>query len=128
MPPVAPTHVLIVDDEADIQPLFQQRFRHELRAQQIVLHFALSGRAALAYLGHHEGSQIRLILSDVNMPGMSGLELLRHLKAHDAALKVVIITAYGDAQTYQTAMASGADGYFTKPLDFDALKQRLHEV
>ena len=126
MTPVAPKHVLIVDDEADIQPLFQQRFRRELRTQQIVLHFALSGQAALAYLGHPEGSQIRLIVSDVNMPGMSGLELLRHLKAHDAALKVVIITAYGDEQTYQSAMASGADGYFTKPIDFNALKQQLH--
>jgi two-component system chemotaxis response regulator CheY len=125
MPPVAPQHVLIVDDEADIQPLFHQRFRRELRAQHIVLHFALSGRAALDYLGHREGRQIRLVVSDVNMPGMSGLDLLRHLKAHDVALKVVLITAYGDEQTYQTALASGADGYFTKPIDFNALKQQL---
>jgi CheY-like chemotaxis protein len=125
MPPVTPTHVLIVDDEADIQPLFQQRFRRELRAQQVVLHFARSGRAALDYLGHQAGRQIRFVVSDVNMPGMNGLDLLRHLKAQDAALKVVIITAYGDEQTSQTALASGADGYFTKPLDFNALKQQL---
>lgn len=121
-------HVMVVDDEEDMQLLFQQRFRRELRAKDIELHFAMSGAEALDYVEQHQAEERFLVLSDINMPGMSGLELLRRLKARYAHLKVFIITAYDDTHNYQTAMQYGADAYFTKPLDFDALKGRIRTL
>lgn len=117
--------ILVVDDEQDIALLFQQRFRKEIKTEQVAFHFAFSGQAALDFLRKQGTADIVLILSDINMPGMSGFELLQRIKTEFAAFKVFLITAYGDQASYQTAMASGADGYLTKPIDFDNLKQEI---
>jgi two-component system chemotaxis response regulator CheY len=119
--------ILVVDDEVDVQPLFQQRFRKEIRNGEISFDFALSGEQALSYLVERH-SEVVLILSDINMPGMSGLELLSHIR-HDYNAPpppvVMMITAYGDDENYQQAMQSGADDFLTKPLDFNLLKEKL---
>ncbi len=120
-----PIHVLIVDDEEDVQWLFKQRFRREIKAGRLVFHFAFSGEEALAYLRREGAASVVLVLSDINMPGMTGLELLRLIKHDFTGLPVHMITAYGSDETYQKALAYGADGYLTKPLDFDQLKQTL---
>jgi len=116
--------ILVVDDEKDIQTLFEQRFRKEIRDGSIQFAFAFSGEDALAYLNGHEAV---LILSDINMPGMSGLELLSHIK--HMYLKpppvVMMITAYGDAENFNTAKQLGADDFLTKPVDFNLLKEKL---
>lgn len=119
--------ILVVDDERDIQTLFEQRFRKEIRDGSIEFAFAFSGEDALAYLNGHEAV---LILSDINMPGMSGLELLSHIK--HMYLKpppvVMMITAYGDAENFQTAKQLGADDFLTKPVDFNLLKEKLKQI
>ncbi len=119
--------ILVVDDEADVQPLFQQRFRKEIRNGDISFDFALSGEQALSYLEERH-SEVVLILSDINMPGMSGLELLSRIR-HDYNAPpppvVMMITAYGDDENYQQAMQSGANDFLTKPLDFNLLKEKL---
>ncbi len=119
--------ILVVDDEADVQPLFQQRFRKEIRNGEISFDFALSGEQALSYLEERH-SEVVLILSDINMPGMSGLELLSRIR-HDYNAPpppvVMMITAYGDDENYQQAMQSGANDFLTKPLDFNLLKEKL---
>ncbi|MDB9513757.1 response regulator [Kamptonema animale CS-326] len=117
--------VMVVDDEEDIQSLFKQRFRKEIKAGQMQFHFALSAEAALEYLENHEEASIVLILSDINMPGMNGLELLRIIKEKFADLKVFMITAYGDEKNHQTAIAYGADDYITKPVNFETLKNKI---
>ena len=119
--------VLVVDDERDIQALFEQRFRKEIRNKQIEFEFAFSGEEALKYLDLH-GQEAVLILSDINMPGMSGLELLARIKKkHYVPPPVVMmITAYGDAENYKTAKELGADEFLTKPVDFKVLKEKLN--
>ncbi|OGC07934.1 Fis family transcriptional regulator [candidate division KSB1 bacterium RBG_16_48_16] len=119
--------VLIVDDEIDVQFLFQQRFRREIRAGLLELLFALSGEAALDYLEQHGTRNLDRILSDINMPGMNGLELLKRIKERYGHLKVCMITAYGDERNYQTAFEYGCEDYFTKPIDFEGLKKKLFE-
>jgi CheY-like chemotaxis protein len=121
--------ILVVDDETDVQALFEQRFRREIRSGEYAFAFANSGEEALAYLGDH-ASEIVLILSDINMPGMSGLELLRRIRTdHPSAPPVIMmITAYGDAENHDQAMHLGADDFLTKPLDFNVLRQKLHET
>ncbi len=118
--------ILVVDDEIDIQTLFVQRFRKEIRAGELSFAFALSGEEALDILKENE-SQYVLILSDINMPGMSGFQLLGLLKEKypDIPPQVLLITAYGDEQTRQKAQQLGADGFLSKPIDFTALKERL---
>jgi CheY-like chemotaxis protein len=118
--------VLVVDDETDVQLLFEQRFRREIRAGEINFAFAHSGEKALTYLNEH-ASEYVLILSDINMPGMSGLELLRLIKTTYPAPPpvVMMITAYGDTESYDQAMQLGADAFLTKPLDFTNLKEKL---
>lgn len=118
--------ILVVDDETDMQPLFEQRFRKELRSGEINLDFAFSGHEAMGYLQMHAHEAV-LILSDINMPGMSGLELLREIKQRfaDPPAIVMMITAYGDGENYDKAMALGADDFLTKPVDFTALKEKL---
>lgn len=118
--------VLVVDDEKDIQILFEQRFRKEIRENQINFAFAFSGEEALSYLNQHEHEAV-LILSDINMPGMSGLELLEHIKQkyHKPPPVVMMITAYGDQENYDTAIRLGADDFLTKPVDFTLLKEKL---
>jgi CheY-like chemotaxis protein len=120
--------LLVVDDEQDVQLLFQQRFRQELKAGRIEFQFAFSGEQALEFLEKDGLANQVLILSDINMPGMTGIELLRRIKAKFPALKVILITAYGDESNYLAAMAHGADGYTTKPINFDALKQTIFSL
>ncbi|HZS48035.1 MAG TPA: response regulator [Blastocatellia bacterium] len=116
--------VMVVDDEHDIQLLFDQQFRREIRSGQIEFHYAFSGEEALKYLESVGPADLILILSDINMPGMNGLELLKIIKDR-FALKVFMITAYGDESNYKTAMEYGADNYLTKPIDFKVLKQEV---
>jgi CheY-like chemotaxis protein len=118
--------VLVVDDETDVKMLFEQRFRKEIRSQEISLAFAFSGHDALEYLGRNQ-DEPTLILSDINMPGMSGLELLEQIKQQFPAPPptVVMVTAYGDAENYNMAKKLGADDFLTKPVDFVALKEKL---
>ncbi len=120
-----PLRVLVVDDEQDVEWLFRQRLRKEVRGGLVDLHFAHSGEAALDYLRDGEGASVVLVLSDINMPGMTGLELLKRIKAAYPTLPVHMITAYGDEATHQVALAYGANGYLTKPLDFVALKREV---
>ena len=116
--------VMVVDDEADMRTLFEQRFRREVRAEQITFYFAQSGEQALTLLEQVVG-EVTLILSDINMPGMSGLDLLKAVKARHQHLKVYLVTAYGNDEYEQRAVAYGCDEYFTKPLDFGMLKEKL---
>jgi CheY-like chemotaxis protein len=120
--------ILVVDDEKDVQVLFEQRFRKEIRNKEMEFAFAYSGEDALKYL--NELHEAVLILSDINMPGMSGLELLRHIKEkhHQPPPVVMMITAYGDADNYNTAMKLGADDFLTKPLEFSLLKVKLKAI
>ena len=118
--------ILVVDDERDIQTLFEQRFRREIREHSIEFAFAFSGEDALAYLSRLEHEAV-LILSDINMPGMSGLELLGHIKQKffKPPPVVMMITAYGDAENFNMAKQLGADDFLTKPVDFNLLKEKL---
>jgi CheY-like chemotaxis protein len=121
--------VLVVDDEKDVQALFEQRFRREIREHEIEFAFAFSGEEALLYLEKTDHEAV-LILSDINMPGMSGLELLRRIKEihHEPPPVVMMITAYGDAENYKTAMNLGANDFLTKPVDFPKLKEKLKAI
>jgi CheY-like chemotaxis protein len=121
--------ILVVDDEKDVQVLFEQRFRKEMRNGEMQFVFAFSGEEALMYLNEHNHEAV-LILSDINMPGMSGLELLGHIKQkyHAPPPLVMMITAYGDAENYNTAMKLGADDFLTKPVDFSNLKEKLKAI
>lgn len=118
--------ILAVDDEKDMQSLFEQRFRKEIRNKTVEFAFASSGEEALDYLNIHLHEAV-LILSDINMPGMSGLELLKHIKQkyHTPPPIVMMVTAYGDADNYNQAIELGADDFLTKPIDFDLLKKKL---
>lgn len=118
--------ILVVDDEQDIKLLFEQRFRREIREGVFSFAFCYSGEEALSYLQGHPSEAI-LILSDINMPGMSGLELLRRIReqAPEPPPVIMMITAYGDAEKYSEAMRLGADDFLHKPLDFSTLKQKL---
>ena len=121
--------ILVVDDEADVQPLFLQRFRREIKAHELEFDFALSGEEALAYLEARH-SEVVLILSDINMPGMSGIELLSRIR-HDYETPppvVMMITAYGDEENHRQAMENGANDFLTKPLDFNLLKEKLKTI
>jgi CheY-like chemotaxis protein len=121
--------VLVVDDETDVKTLFEQRFRKEIKSGEIELHFAFSGEQAIGYLNSNRQEAV-LILSDINMPGMSGLELLRLIKEKfELPPRVVMmITAYGDDGNYNEAMKLGADDFLTKPVDFIALKEKLKNL
>jgi len=121
--------ILVVDDEADVQPLFLQRFRKELRAQELEFDFALSGEEALDFM-NKEHSKIVLILSDINMPGMSGIELLSKIRLnyHEPDPVVMMITAYGDDENRRQAIQNGANDFLTKPLDFNLLKEKLKHL
>jgi two-component system, chemotaxis family, chemotaxis protein CheY len=121
--------ILVVDDEQDVKTLFLQRFRREIRENSLQFSFSYSGEEALEYLKNHQQEAI-LILSDINMPGMSGLELLRHIRqnAPSPPPTIMMITAYGDKENYEQAMALGADDFLNKPLDFNALKEKLTQL
>ena len=119
--------ILVVDDERDVQMLFEQRFRKEIRDQIMEFVFAYSGNEALTFLNEHKHDAV-LILSYINMPCISGLELLRHIKQkfENPPPVVMMITAYGDAENYNQAISSGADDFLIKPLDFNLLKEKLN--
>jgi len=121
--------ILVVDDERDVKALFEQRFRKEIRDGEVIFAFAYSGEEALGYLNtlNHEAV---LILSDINMPGMSGLELLKQIKTHfeKPPPTVMMITAFGDDENFQQAMKLGADDFLTKPLNFTHLREKLKLV
>lgn len=118
--------VLVVDDEKDVQVLFEQRFRREIKNKEMQFAFAFSGEEALHYMSDHVNEAV-LILSDINMPGMSGLELLEQIKHIYVKPPPVVfmITAYGDDENYQQARQLGADDFLTKPVDFKILKEKL---
>jgi two-component system, chemotaxis family, chemotaxis protein CheY len=118
--------ILVVDDEEDVKVLFEQKFRREIREGLYQFAFAFSGEEALEYMKNHEHEAV-LILSDINMPGMSGLELLKTIKKNTYVPPpvVMMITAYGDAENFNTAKELGADDFLTKPLDFNQLKEKL---
>lgn len=117
--------IMVVDDEPDIQMLFEQRFRKEIRSGAISFRFAFSGDEAMEVLNSTAGTDLVLILSDINMPGMSGLELLREIKQCRPALPVFMITAYDDQEKYREAMDCGANEYLAKPLDFGELREKI---
>ena len=121
--------ILVVDDEKDVQVLFEQRFRKEIKNGEMEFVFAFSGEDALLYLNEHEHEAV-LILSDINMPGMSGLDLLGQIKQKyfKPPPIVMMITAYGDAENYNSAMKLGADDFLTKPLEFNLLKEKLKAI
>jgi CheY-like chemotaxis protein len=118
--------ILVVDDESDIEMLFKQQFRRELREGRFVLDFAASGDEALAKMKANGVGSLILLVSDINMPGMSGLDLLVRIKDARPDLPVLMITAYGDASTRKVALERGADGLLTKPIDFSALRAEIH--
>jgi len=121
--------ILVVDDEKDIQPLFLQRFRKEIKNGVLEFVFAYSGEEALKCLEMNHSEAV-LILSDINMPGMSGLELLKNIKQkyHQPPPVVMMITAYGDEDNYNRAMELGADDFITKPVDFTSLKETINAI
>ena len=120
--------ILVVDDEPDVVDLFKRRFRRELRRGDYVMHFADSGEAALQQLTAGVRPEMMLILSDINMPGMNGLELLKEVKEMWPSLPIAMITAYGDDQSRRTALKAGATDFLTKPLDFDELKTKISDM
>ena len=119
--------VLVVDDEPDVEALFRQQFRRDLRAQRFVMDFANSAADALARVAGTIGQSLILILSDINMPGMTGLEMLPKVKEMRPEVPVIMITAYGDAETKRKALASGAKGLLTKPIDFTLLREEIDQ-
>ena len=120
--------ILIVDDEPDVAELFRQRFRREVRQGLYVLHFAGSGEEALERLDTGIRPELIVILSDINMPGMDGLALLREIKTRWADLPVMMVTAYGDDERRRRAGEYGALEFITKPVDFDLLKDQLRQL
>ncbi|MDB5119358.1 MAG: response regulator [Sphingobacteriales bacterium] len=121
--------ILVVDDEADVESLFRQRFRKEIKNHEIEFHFELSAEGAVAYL-ERTSSEVVLILSDINMPGMSGLNLLSYIRDtyKSPSPIVMMITAYGDQEKYDQAIKLGANDFLTKPLDFHSLKEKLKKT
>ncbi len=118
-------YILVVDDEPDVEALFRQHFRRELRAGRFLMEFAGSAPVALQRAVEIRDHSLILILSDINMPGMSGLEMLPEVRARRPDVPVIMITAYGDAETRRKALERGAEGLLTKPIDFVALR---HEI
>ncbi len=119
---------LVVDDEKDVEMLFRQKFRKELRSGLIEFEFALSGQEALEMLRSRKPPDVMYIFSDINMPGMTGLELLENVKFEFPEIKVSMISAYGDSENFEKAMDSGAKAFFTKPIDFESLKKEIHRM
>ncbi len=117
--------ILVVDDEADVELLFRQQFRRELRDRRFTMEFARSAREALVRIQEAREATLILILSDINMPGMSGLDLLPKARAIRPDVPVIMITAYGDADTQDKALAGGAEALLTKPIDFVSLRGEI---
>jgi len=117
--------ILVVDDESDVELLFRQQFRHDLRAGRFTMEFAQSAPMALQRIIDAGNRSLILILSDINMPGMSGLELLPKAKAMRPDVPIIMITAYGDAETKRKALENGAEALLTKPIDFGTLRNEI---
>ncbi len=120
--------IMIVDDEQDVEQLFTQRFRKELRSGEFKFHFAFNGEDALKYLRTLDPFDLVLVLSDINMPGMTGLELLKIIRTEFPTLKVMMVTAYGDDNNFKQATEIGANDFVTKPVDFIALKEKIYKM
>jgi CheY-like chemotaxis protein len=117
--------ILVVDDEPDVELLFRQQFRRDLKAGRFTMEFAQSAPAALQCIANAGSASLILILSDINMPGISGLELLPMAKSVRPDVPIIMITAYGDAETKRKALENGADALFTKPIDFASLRGEI---
>lgn len=122
-----PMKFLVVDDEKDVEMLFRQKFRKEIRKGLLEMVFAFSGKEALEVLNSTQPPEVMYIFSDINMPGMSGLELLEKVMTQFPNIKVSMISAYGDQQNYDKAIESGAKAFFTKPINFDSLKDEVNQ-
>lgn len=120
--------IMVVDDERDVESLFRQKFRKDIREGNLDFHFTFSGEDALEYLNTAKAADLVLILSDINMPGINGIELLRILKEKYAHLKVFMITAYDDKDKFEKAIKYGAEEYFTKPIDFEKLRTEIFSI
>lgn len=120
--------ILIVDDERDVETLFRQKFRKEIRSKTLELKFAFSGQEALELLEQQVPPKVVYVFSDIKMPGMTGLELLDKIKQKFPNINVSIISAYGDTQNYTKAMNSGAKEFFTKPIDFESLRKEIETL
>jgi two-component system response regulator (stage 0 sporulation protein F) len=120
--------ILIVDDEKDVEMLFRQKFRKEVRSGSLELVFAFSGAEALSVLEESDPPKVVYVFSDINMPGMTGLELLDKIKKRFPQINVSMISAYGDSENFNKAINSGAKEFFTKPIDFDSLKKEINEL
>jgi CheY-like chemotaxis protein len=125
---VVTVSILVVDDEPDVAELFRQRFRREVRKGTYVMHFAGSGEVALEKLTDGIEPSLIVILSDINMPGMDGLTLLREIKQREPDLPVMMVTAYGDDERRRRASELGASEFITKPVDFEQLKAQLRQL
>ena len=117
--------ILVVDNEPDVEALFRQQFRRDIRDGRFTMDFAQSAVGALKFISDAAGASLILILSDINMPGMSGLEMLPEVRAKRPDVPVIMITAYGDAETRRKAIERGAEGLLTKPIDFTVLRQEI---
>ncbi|MFC5191718.1 response regulator [Algoriphagus aquatilis] len=120
--------ILIVDDEQDVEIMFLQKFRREIKSKLLEVEFAFSGQQALEFLSKSDSPDVVYVFSDINMPGMSGLELLENIKSKFPQIQVSMISAYGDRENYNKAINSGAKGFFTKPVDFESLKNEIAEL
>jgi CheY-like chemotaxis protein len=117
--------ILVVDDEPDVEQLFRQQFRRDLRAGRFAMEFAQSAAIALEHITEAKDQSLILILSDINMPGMSGLDLLPKAKTVRPDVPIIMITAYGDQETKRQALARGAEALLTKPIDFGTLRSEI---
>lgn len=119
---------LVVDDEKDVEMLFRQKFRKEIRRGDLELVFAFSGQEALSILKSSNPPDVVYVFSDINMPGMTGLELLETIKTDFPHINVSMISAYGDDDNYNKAIQSGAKEFFTKPIDFESLRTEIYNM
>lgn len=120
--------ILIVDDELDVEMLFRQKFRQEVKSSKIELVFAFSGQEAIELLEKENPPNVMYVFSDINMPGMTGLELLEQVRIRFPQIKISMISAYGDKENHDRAIQSGAKEFFTKPIDFNSLKKEILEL
>lgn len=121
-------NILFVDDERDVEDLFRQKFRKEIKSGELDLAFAFSGQDALNLLASISPPKFVYVFSDINMPGMSGLELLENIKSRFPQIQVSMISAYGDSENYNKAIKSGAKGFFIKPVNFESLKNEIKDL
>ena len=120
--------IMVVDDERDMEALFRQKFRRDLKNRHLQMVFAFSGKEAIEILQENDPPEVMYVLSDINMPGMTGIELLQKIKELYPAIMVSMISAYGDSENYNKAINSGAKQFFTKPLNFDALREEIYTL